>query len=253
MKKVTRLVLIVVILVSNSKVWASTVTWSDITNQFEELNGDGTIVTYDDSSMKISINNEDSELDYSIDFKYEDNIISLIQRDKSSFDEELMVSYGTVDTLLISYLLGVISNLNDVDYDLLDADNFEKYGITLNTEEVSYENNDEDFSVSMKTEYINDFSIDLDEFEKATLELKGTYNENEESNDTVQDDENIVGNEDTQDNDNITKNENSEDDNDIITNPKTGSIWIYLTLGCLVVSSVCFGLAFKYSKKSVNY
>ena len=247
MKKVTNLFLIgVIFLVNNSKVLASTITWSDITSEFEELNGDGTVVTYDDGSMKFTIDNDDSELDYSIDFIYEDNIISLVQRDKSSFNEELMVSYGTVDTLLVSYLLGVISSLNDVDYELLDTDNFEKYGITLDTEEVSYENDDGSFSVSMKTEYINDFSVNLDEFEEATLELKGTYNEDEESNDVVQDSENVTDNEDNQDND------NSEDDNDIINNPKTGSIWIYLTLVCLVVSSICFGLAFRQSKKSVN-
>lgn len=179
MKKIMKLVLCFVILFGfSSRVCASTVTWSDITSAMKELEtfDDKTKVTCDDTNLNISYLYDGFE--YISNFKYEDNVVKFVVRDKSNLDNYEIAFNAFNDNMIIWYMLYIIGSLNDVDLNELDEEKIEEYGISYDVLEVS---GTDDTGISTITaDDIIKFEIDLDKFEEATESLRGTYSEEEE-------------------------------------------------------------------------
>lgn len=195
MKKTIKLFIIVAILfLYNSNVNASTVTWKQITDKWKDFSKDYDEITTtsDDNNLKIEINSSDKQK-YEYNFKYNDNKVELVPFDKSNMtEEEIVVTAFGEDVYSMYYMLEIICELYDIDYEKLDLsgndlkENLKKYGITYDAEEISYKHDDEASSVSLSAEIIKEFSIDLNKFEETTADLVGTYNE-EKDNLTLED------------------------------------------------------------------
>ena len=176
-KRLLYIVLIILVgLCLKLDVFASTVTWEQITNEFK--------ASFDDRvSSIISIIADDTNLKYAttatkyeINFTYENDIIRLVVRDSTGMTEKERLDNAFGDDVIINTLLNVISKLYTVDINLIDQSAYSDYGIIINGNEIVYNNaNDNTFGNALE---ITEFSINLNRFETATASLVGTYKEN---------------------------------------------------------------------------
>lgn len=185
MKKIISILLIGLILFSySSNVFASTITWKYITDKFVEGVDDmGLSATADDTNLTIVT--ADNEYEYSINFKYENNTISLIPRDKSAISEEILPMYSFIDTVMISAMFDILGDFYNLPAAAIDEENLTNYGIVLNTTEINYTNSEESGSVSMTSDYIDEFSINLNTFEETTRDLQGTSDSNNNNDENI--------------------------------------------------------------------
>ena len=149
---------------NTNKAYAIRVTWNEIINEFKnnisEINA---VVTSDSTSMNITGLNENSN--YTLDFEYENNEITLIPRNKNDLTEEEMSDFAFADIIIIGNLVETIADLYGVDTDEIDEEMIPEYGISYQT--TSYEYTSPDGSVTSSGDYIDAFSINLEMLEAA--------------------------------------------------------------------------------------
>lgn len=171
-------------------VFASTTTWEQITTMVhEQYESSNEGVSNPDNAPQVVID-ENNRLgillqDYSTYFVFKtENGQSLVELDvtdrKVPVTENEKVDMAIWDDINVMGIFYIVSKLNTIDYSLIDDENLANYGIIFETETVSYEEVDENgFTISGTAEYVNQFSINLDLFEEATTDLRGTYKEDE--------------------------------------------------------------------------
>lgn len=180
MKKIPKLILVLVILFGYiPNVFASTVTWKQITDKWEAIPKDrlAATITATDTNLKI----EDDNSDYEINFSYNNGTITMVKSNPSSITEDTLGVYEFTNIIMLSYMVEIISELYDVDMTQIDPEEAEDYGISLTTSEYEYTSEDENSTISFSGKSVDTFSINLNTFEETTRELQGTYNEKEET------------------------------------------------------------------------
>ena len=181
MKKLIKITVLFVILFGYTpNVFASTVTWKQITDKWKALPEDELVadVTSTDTNLKI----KDRDSNYEVNFSYNNGVITMVRQEETplSLNEKLVREYG--NAAMIAYMVDIIAELYEVDLSKLEESNLENYGIVIVTEEVEEENDDFSFS----GEFIKSFSINLDTFEEKTKSLQGTYNSAVETPDSLE-------------------------------------------------------------------
>lgn len=183
MKKINKLILMgILVFTFTTTVNASSITWEDITNEWKNLiaEEEGYTITSDDKSMKITLTDE--TYTYETEFTHDNDVISLVTTDTSNLTELELVQKSYFDNIMVYYMMDRICMLLDIDQSLITAETTEELaqiGITYEATEVTYSEETENSDINLTAENIKKFEIDLNKFEQATIDLKGTYNEND--------------------------------------------------------------------------
>lgn len=164
-----------------SSAFASEVSWEDITNAIQKDTETSTYTSVADDTH-LTFTYTEGESSYVSTFTYSEGIIKLEPRDTTNLSDEEMVTYALVDSVGVFNVMSTVSALNDVDVTLLEEEKQEMYGIVFETEEVSYSKDAEEdgSSISMTVTYVKTFTLNLDQFEEGTADLRGTYHEESE-------------------------------------------------------------------------
>lgn len=156
-----------------SKVFASTISWQQITNKWRQWVTDDEIrvtVTSDDNHLNIK---DENDVDL-IAFNYNNDIVTLVQKDTTSFSEDDKSTYEFTKYIIVVMMIEWVAELYNVNLDDLDENQLTKYGINITT----IKNTDDDGN---EQDIITNFSIDLNQFESSTKSLQGSTNTDDET------------------------------------------------------------------------
>lgn len=245
MKKVLTVLLISVLLFSySSNVFASTITWKQITDKFKEnLSEEDLQITSDDTSMTVTktyqYEEDEEEKEYIVTllFKYEDNVVTFIPKDKINLSDDEKILYLMYEEIAPYYMLDTIEFLYNVDLSDLDENEISNYGIIYKTTEYNYSNQTENSNTSITVDQIDEFSVDLDVFEEAAKNYKPKTPDNNT---------NTNNNSNTS---NITNTTGKKDGNNITDNPKTGTVIYCITIVSAIISLISFVSLYIKEKK----
>ena len=168
-KIITKLLLVGILLLANtSKTFAISITWNQITTKYKEIiETSGALVTATSDDTNFNIVGKDDYNKYTFNLKYENDIISLIPRNKTDFTEKELSDFNGTDIILAGLLVEAIADLYNYEINNTAIDTEEKaeqYGIYMETTKTEY--TDPDTGLTSSGDYIDSLSIDLDKFEK---------------------------------------------------------------------------------------
>lgn len=124
-------------------------------------------------SLFFIISNDENDVDL-IAFNYNNDIVTLVQKDTTSFSEDDKSTYEFTKCIIVVMMIEWVAELYNVNLDDLDENQLTKYGINITT----IKNTDDDGN---EQDIITNFSIDLNQFESSTKSLQGSTNTDDET------------------------------------------------------------------------
>ena len=148
--------------------------------------------TSDEYLVLMSSEEGETSSNYTVTFNFKNDVLSLDAKNVDDKDDTDKVQVSYFENMYTMLTLDIIFRLFDVNYSKLDNSKLNDYGIILETSKFEYSIGAANTVIESGTaEKITSFSIDLNKFEEGTKDLVGTYNDNNDTSNTVTDD--IIG------------------------------------------------------------
>lgn len=141
--------------------------------------------TSDEYLVLMSSKEGETSSNYTVQFNFKNDVLSLAAKNVDDMDDTDKVQVSYFENLNTLRTLDIIYRLFDVDSSRLDNSKLNDYGIILETSKFEYSIGAANTVYESGTaEKITSFSIDLNKFEESTKDLVGTYNDDNDNNDT---------------------------------------------------------------------